>query len=182
MYRCDTCESVITAMPNGRRRPYSGPAMTHIQLGTILAALTFSSLSVHAADPIQTQWNQVCRVTNGRELIVTTTNGDTVQGYCISIDVDGVRVRTKDGKVARIARTALARLEMRRSKGHQLSSLRNDMHEGLKFGFDRLLSPLAPVGLVVVPGTLAWGAVAAPFCLLGDLNDKLAGKREIKLI
>jgi hypothetical protein len=56
------------------------------------------------------------------------------------------------------------------------------MHEGLRQGFEWLFSPYAPLGMVVVPGTVAWGAVAAPFCLLGDLNDKLAGRREIKVI
>jgi hypothetical protein len=160
--------------------------MKHIELKTILvvtlAAVMVPSPPLHAADPIETHWNQVCRVANGRELVVTTANGDTVEGYCISIDVDGIRVKTKDGQVTRIARTALARLEMRRSKGRQLSSLRKEMHEGLKFGFGSLLSPLAPVGLVVVPGTLVWGAVATPFCLLGDLKYKAAGKREIKPI
>jgi hypothetical protein len=159
--------------------------MKHFELKTLLAgtlaAVAVSSLPLLAADPIETPWNQVCRVANGRELVLTTANGGTVQGYCISIDVNGIGVRTKDGQVSRIARTALARLEMRRSKGRQLSSLRKEMHDGLKFGFDSLLSPLAPVGLVVVPGTLVWGAVATPFCFLGDLKYKATGKQEIKL-
>jgi hypothetical protein len=156
--------------------------MTHTQLGTILAALTFSSLALHAADAIETKWTDLCGVSSGHELTITTAGGETVHGYCISLDVDGMRVRTQDGKVKRIARTTLARLEMSRQKGHQLSSLGKGMHNGLKFGFDSLFSPVAPVGLVAIPGTLAWGAVSAPFCILGDLNERLAGKREIKVL
>ena len=41
---------------------------------------------------------------------------------------------------------------------------------------------MAPVGVVAVPATLAWGIVAAPFCLLSDLADEANGVEEIKVI
>jgi hypothetical protein len=37
-----------------------------------------------------------------------------------------------------------------------------------------------PAAVVAIPATLAWGAVSAPFCLLGDLKAKLKGMQEIK--
>lgn len=158
--------------------------MTHNQRNTLfaltLAAATLSSQPLHAAAAIETPWNQVCRVADGHELLVTTANGGTVEGYCVSVDVNGIGVGTKDGRVVQVARKALSRLEIRRSKGHQLSSLRKGMHDGLQFGFNSLLSPLAPVGMVAVPATLAWGAIATPFCVLGDLKAKLTGNQEIR--
>jgi len=139
-------------------------------------------LPLLAANPIETQWNQVCRVADGREMIVTTASGETVQGYCISVDVDGVGIRTRDGQIKHVARTALARLRVHGARGHQLSSLGKGVHDGLKFGVDALLSPEAVLGAVAIPATLAWGAVSTPFCILGDLRDKLSGTREIKPI
>jgi hypothetical protein len=159
--------------------------MSHIELKSFLAvtlAVAVSSPSLFAADSIETHWNEVCRVANGRELVVTTAQGETVQGYCMSIDVNGVGIQTKDGKVAKIARTTLTRLEVYRSKGHQLSSLGKGVRAGLKFGWESLFSPLAPVGLVTLPGTLAWGAFAAPFCVVGDLKYRASGKQEIKVL
>jgi hypothetical protein len=35
-----------------------------------------------------------------------------------------------------------------------------------------VLSPWAPIGLAAVPVLLAWDAVAAPFCLIGDLTHR----------
>ena len=52
----------------------------------------------------------------------------------------------------------------------------------MRWGFEVLLSPYAPLGLAVVPPMLAWRAGAAPFCLLGDLIHQETGSREIKVI
>jgi hypothetical protein len=67
-----------------RGAPYSELTMKHIQLN-ITAVLTFlaltaSSLPLSAGEPIATTWNQVCNVAGGRELVVTTTTGEAVEG------------------------------------------------------------------------------------------------------
>jgi len=160
--------------------------MKHTKLTTTFA-LAFAALAITATplladDTIKTPWNQVCRAANNREMIVTTASGETVEGYCISVDVDGVGVRTKTGQVKHIARTTLARLQVRRANGHNLSALGKGVHDGLKFGVNALLSPEAMLGVVAIPATLTWGAVSTPFCILGDLRDKLAGSQEIKLL
>jgi len=139
-------------------------------------------MPLRAADTVETNWNQVCRVSHGRELLLTTATGDQVRGSCFSVDVDELGVKTKSGQVTRIARTALARIEMASSRGRRLHALGNAMHDGLKFGAKTLFSPMAPIGLVALPGTLAWGAIAAPFCALGDLEDPGSARQEIKLI
>jgi hypothetical protein len=37
------------------------------------------------------------------------------------------------------------------------------------------------LGLVAIPATVAWGAVAAPFCLLGDLGDNGPVTQDVKI-
>jgi hypothetical protein len=155
-------------------------AFASIRFLTLPAAIAWA-LPLHAAGPTEVPWNEVCRVAAARELVITTANGDTVDGYCVSISVDEMAINTRNRGVVKVARKALSRIQMHRSKGHQLSSLGKAMHKGLNYGFDGLLSPYAPLGIVAVPSILAWGAVAAPFCLLGDLKDKVTGKQEIKV-
>lgn len=141
--------------------------------------------ATHAAGPATVQWNEVCRVAGNRQLSITTQKGETIQGYCTAITVNEISLTTKDQRVVKIARSALARIRAIRvvnTKGHALASLGKGMHEGLRSGFGWLLSPAAPVGLVVVPGTLAWGAIAAPFCLIGDLVHVTRGGVEIEEI
>ena len=157
--------------------------MTQFQLNiTSLVALigvTALPLTLYASDPISVPWDQVCRVSTGHELLATTASGDTVEGFCVGIDVNEITVRTNDRKVVKIARNTLSRLEMHRGNGHQFRSLRAGVYGNLKWGFDALLSPRMLAGAVAIPGTLAWGAVTTPFCLLGDLKAKVIGMREI---
>ena len=148
----------------------------------VLLAPLLSTLPLRADDALEVQWNKVCQVAYGRELLVRTANGEMVRGVCLSVNVDAMMVRTRDNKVVRVARGALSRLEMYRSPSHQLRSLGKGMHTGLREGFRELLSPEAVAGMVLIPGTVAWGAVSAPFCALGDLKAKLDGTRQIKPI
>jgi hypothetical protein len=145
-------------------------------------ALAFGSLTLCAAEPKEVPWNEVCRAAQGRELLVTTTTGSTVAGYCVVIDVNEIGVKTTDRGIVKVARTALSKLSVERARGHQLRSLGRGVHKGLHKGTEYLLSPMAPIGLVVVPATLAWGAFSAPFCVIGDLKAKAAGSEEIKPI
>lgn len=161
-------------------RAYSGFDMKRTHLSIIVTLLAVTSL--RAADPVNVPWNKLCQAARGGEMRVTTVTGDTVDGYCVAIDVNQLSVTTKDKGIVKIARTALSRLEVNNTKGHQLRALHKDVHKGLTSSLDDLLSPKAPIGIVGVPLVLGWGAVAAPFCLLGDLRSKLVGKRELKPI
>jgi hypothetical protein len=181
---------------NGARREavphlYGGARRTLCAWATIrflmLSAVIAWTLPLHATEQVEVRWSEVCRVADGHQLTITTTNGDTVDGYCMSINVDEMAVTTKDRRVVKVARAALSRIQMQMQpspKGHYLRSLGKGMHEGFRQGFSWLLSPYAPLGLVVVPGTVAWGAIAAPFCLLGDLKDNTISEqsKEIKVI
>jgi len=161
--------------------------MKHIQLASIRflplgAVLAVCSPLLHAADAIEVRWSEVCSVARGRQLIISTTNGDVVYGNCMSINVDAIAISSIDHRVVRIARNTLARIQMRETTGPQLASLGRGVRSSLKQGVGFLFSPLAPVGIVQVPGTLAWGAVAAPFCLLRDLTQRAPHDREIKVL
>ena len=126
-----------------------------------------------AVGPVAVPWNEICRVAGNRELSITKQNGETVQGHCSRIDVDEIVVATKDHRLIRIARSGLLSIRLVRrtyARKHALASLRKGMHEGFRNGFEWLFSPYAPLGLVVIPATLAWGAVAAPFCLIGEFG------------
>jgi hypothetical protein len=149
----------------------------------LASALMAWTLPLHAAEQIEAPWTEVCKVAGDHRITVTTVNGDTVEGYCLAIGVDQMSVTTSDHKVIKIARAALAQIQMRRERrSHQLTSLRHGMRAGLRQEFEWLLSPYAPLGLVALPATVAWGAMAAPFCLIGDLTDKMRGGQVIKVI
>jgi hypothetical protein len=108
---------------------------------------------------------------------IQTSNGNVVEGSCFSVGVDEVAVRTKDQKVVRVARSVLSRITL--APDHQVKSLGRDIHHGLATGVHTLFSPLAPLGIVTIPATLAWGAVAAPFCLIGDLVARNKGETTV---
>jgi hypothetical protein len=151
---------------------------------TVTVWMTMGMSAARAAGPVTVDWHNVCRTARDRELSLTTQAGETVHGYCMSINVDEIAITTQDHRVVKIARSTLARIRVRRAgaKGHQLASLGRGMREGLQTGFKWLLTPAAPVAIVLVPGTLAWGAFAAPFCALGDLSNKIGGSEEIKVL
>jgi hypothetical protein len=86
-----------------------------------------------------------------------------------------------DRKVVTVAKSAIAALRVHRARGHRLSALFKGLGQGFKDGTSLLFSPAAPAGLVVLPGTVAWGAIATPFCLLGDGIDLLERDYTIKV-
>lgn len=148
-----------------------------------VSAIVAWTLPLRAAGQIEVGWHDVCRVAAGHQLVLKTVQGKTTDGYCISITADEIAVVTKDKRAVTIARASPSRIQMYRPRhGHQLSTLGSGMRKSLRFGFDSLFTPYAPLGLAVVPGTVAWGAVAAPFCLLSDLKNKVTRKQEIKVI
>ena len=125
---------------------------------------------VHAAD-LQARWNDLCRVAAGRQLNVTTSDGATLRGSCASTGADGLSLSTNQ-RVVKIARSTLSRIQLYQpGNGHHLADLGQGMSKSFHKGFVWLFSPAAPLGLVAIPATVAWGAVSAPFCLLGDMGD-----------
>ncbi|HEY3738274.1 MAG TPA: hypothetical protein VGL53_00445 [Bryobacteraceae bacterium] len=146
-----------------------------------LAALTLPCFAGTGESPIKTHWENVCAISDGKQLIVTTETGEVVEGYCISVDVNKIAIRTLDHRFVQVSRSALMKLEMQRPKAHQLASLGRGVKKGLHRGVQDLFSPMAIGGMVLIPATLAWGAVSTPFCILGDLFATEERRREIKV-
>jgi hypothetical protein len=153
--------------------------MTHI-----FRSFAFCTLAawapLHAAD-LQTRWNDLCRVAGAHQLNVTTSDGKTVSGSCASTDADGLSL-TSNQRVIKIARSTLSRIQMYQpGSGHHLADLGDGMSKSFRKGFGWLFSPAAPLGLVAIPATVAWGVVSAPFCLLGDMGDNGPVTQDIKV-
>jgi hypothetical protein len=152
--------------------------MKHILFASFTTVLICSPSLRAGTDEMP--WSSVCRVSHEHRLTITTTNGDTEEGYCTGINVDEITL-TKDQRVVKIARNTISRLQMHRTKDHQKAALWKGVGHGLRDGVDWLFSPHAPAGMVMVPSSLAWGVVASPFCLIADVADLLAGDNEIKV-
>ena len=138
-------------------------------------------LPIHAASDIHARWSDLCHVAGNHQLNVTTADGAVVSGSCTGTDADALSL-TANQRVVKIARSTLTRIQMYQpGNGHHLADLGNSMSKSFAKGFGWLFSPAAPLGLVAIPATIAWGAVAAPFCLLGDLGDDGAITQDIKV-
>jgi hypothetical protein len=150
-----------------------------IRFLTLSAALAWA-FPVHAADDLHAPWNDLCRVVVGHQLNVTTSDGKTVSGSCSSTDADGLSL-TANQRIVKIARSTLTRIQMYQPGNHHLADLGNGMSKSFRRGFGWLFSPAAPLGLLTIPATVAWGAMAAPFCLLGDLGDNGPVTQDVKI-
>jgi hypothetical protein len=135
----------------------------------ILLAFSAPAQSPTPTPDTPVEWPNLCTNTARELLVVTTERGDTIQGYCVFVQHDELTVRTVDGKMVKIARGTLKKVLALTVPEHRLKALGKGMKHGLRDGVKMTFSPLAPLGLAVIPGTLAWGAVATPFCILGDL-------------
>ena len=143
----------------------------------ILFAFSAPAQSPAPAPETSVEWPNLCANAAKDLLVVTTESGDTIEGYCVFVQHDELTVRTVDGKVVKIARGTLKKVLALTVPEHRLKALGKDMKGGFHNGMKMTFSPLAPIGLVVIPGTLAWGVVAAPFCALGDLFGHKATQR-----
>jgi hypothetical protein len=173
-------ESVTNTAMNLRSEPYSGITMKYKVCFLVLATMLAGTLPTFAAT-IHARWNDLCQVARNRPLSVTTSDGQTVNGACTSTDADVLSLNSNQ-RIVKIARATLTRIQLYQPGNHHLADLGRGMSKGFQTGFGWLFSPAAPLGLVVIPATVAWGAMAAPFCLLGDLADNGPVTQEIKVI
>ena len=151
-----------------------------------LLPLAFAVLSGSAGVPllsaqesVDVAWSHVCQAARGRQMRLTTNTGETVEGYCTSVNGHDISLRMQDHRTVKIAGSAMTRIVVSPQQ-HQLQALGRDMRKSLKTGLRVLLTPMAPAGIALIPGTLAWGAVAAPFCVAGDLFARKSTETEIR--
>jgi hypothetical protein len=148
---------------------------------SLFAVGVLATLAPLRAADVQTRWDNLCRFAGTRQLNVTTSDGTTVSGSCTSTDADALSLSSNQ-RIVKIARSTLTRIQMYQpGNGHHLADLGSGMSKSFRMGFGWLFSPAAPLGLVTIPATIAWGAVAAPFCLLGDMGDNGPVTQDIKV-
>jgi hypothetical protein len=142
-----------------------------LRFSIVLFALA-GSTALRAQNSVQLPWNQVCNYTNSRDshkVQITTLSGETVEGVCFAVTVDEIQITTKSG-LQKIARSQLTRVKMYDiAPRRQLAHLGKNVAKGLVGSAGMLPTQWGFVGLVGIPATLAWGALAAPFCLFGDI-------------
>ena len=81
-----------------------------------MIAAARSELSAQSS--VRVRWEQICTASDGHELTVTTSDGNSAQGYCFGVDVDGIRVNSPTQGVVKIARKTLSRIELESKKGN----------------------------------------------------------------
>ena len=146
-----------------------------------LALCTLAAWAPLQAADLQISWNNLCHVTGTHQLNVTTSDGKTVSGTCGSTLGDELSL-TVNQRAIKIARSTLTRIQMYDpGNGHHLADLGDGLSKSFKKGFGWLFSPAAPLGLIAIPATVAWGAVSAPFCLLGDMGSNGPTTEDIQL-
>lgn len=131
--------------------------------------------ALHAQEVRDVPFTQVCnfanspRFYNSGTVQIKTANGETVEGVCFSVDLNEIQLNTKNG-IVKIARAQLAHVSMIEvPKGHQLRILGKHVGRGISNSAKMIPTEGGIAGVIGVPATLAYGAVAVPFCLLGDL-------------
>ncbi len=146
---------------------------------TIVLAAT---AAVFADNTVEAHWSQECRVADGKQLMLTTTDGQQINGYCFRVNADTLALKTLDKHTVTIARKAIAGMRLRTERGRQVAALGKGVRAGVHQGHIWLFSPHAIAGLIAIPSTLAWGAMSLPFCILGDIGAPNVPDKDLKLV
>jgi hypothetical protein len=148
--------------------------MKHLTTNTLMifAALA-GSAALRAQDSVELPLEGVCQYANGstspRTIQIKTSSGQTVEGVCFTTTVDEIQVKTPQG-IVNIARAQLSRVTLVDIQAHhQLRHLFKHVGKGLDQSAKLIPTEAGLGGLIGIPAILAYGAVATPFCLLGDI-------------
>jgi len=139
---------------------------------TILTLFT-ASLPLLAGDPIKTQWQQLCTTTAGRQITISTSDGNTVRGTCTATSPTALTVRESTEQIRTVERSAVTRISMNgaQPRRHYFLNLHKNVGSALEYEAQGIPTPLAPFAIAAMPVTIAGGWVASPFALIFDLFD-----------
>src|SRR5579884_1568253 len=123
----------------------------------LFAAVPMVSRASAADNYMYVRWTELCRVTGGNELTITTAKGNIVHGHCRSVHTNEIQLSRNFRSAVRIARPNILRIEMKRRLpgGDRLSSLREELGWGFELGTAALCSRYALLGVVLIPSTIA---------------------------
>lgn len=146
----------------------------------LLSSLFPVAARAAAIPPKSVPWNQLCEEFDGKTLVLRERDGSIVKGKCIFVHRKFVSVKTSAPRPLEIKRKDIAHLEAVWPRG-LTAKLGHQVAYGLESGAGLIFSIWAPVGIVMVPATLVWGAVAAPVCLIRDIADRKEHQQEIRI-
>jgi len=134
----------------------------------LMAALTLFLCppSLLADNSIQTRWEQLCSASGGRKLSISTLDGKTIHGKCVSTDATELRLNLGSDNVVSVERSAIKQITAR------------DHHLALAtvwgYCFVAMIATAYtawPLDIVVAPIAVGAGVVASPFALMLDLFE-----------
>lgn len=122
--------------------------------------------TLQAAPSEQLLWSQLATRLQGKQVTVKTKDGKSVSGRFFTVGRDGIYF---GGTQNKIPRDGVQSLHWEAPDAHQTEKLGNMLGHAYRHSGSLLGTPMAPFGVIEIPVITAWGAAAAPFCLLADL-------------
>lgn len=127
---------------------------------------------------VRVEWTDVCKAAAG-DPVTVEADGKTLTGFCTSVTVEELVLRTRENRLVTIARSKLSRILATHATSSGLVALRDQTGSNLRSTLRTIFSPSAVTGLVRLPFVVGYSAVALPFCALHDLFHR-SDTREIK--
>jgi hypothetical protein len=134
----------------------------HVAIAAIMVAFT-----TQAAPTDQIHWKDLAAHLKDKLVTITTKDGTKVSGRLAVVRPDGISLN--DGYPRNVPRDSVVSLHWEAPYQSQTRKLGKMLATGYRHSGRLLGTPMGPFGLVELPAITAWGAAAAPFCLLGDL-------------
>jgi hypothetical protein len=125
------------------------------------------SFTLQAAPAEQIRWKDLAARLQGKLVTITTKDGRSLHGQFLTVRPEGIYMGGVPQE--KISREAVVSLHWEAPFKSQTQKLGNMLAHAYRHSGKLLGTPMGPFGLVELPVITAWGAAAAPFCLLGDL-------------
>ena len=143
-----------------------------------IVTLFLCPLSLVADNSIKTRWEQLCTAVGGRRLSISTVQGETVQGKCMSTDATTVRLNQGAGQVVSVERTGIKQITAK------------DPHHALSLIWEYCLGAITvleytpigpPLAFILAPVVATGGVIASPIALLLDLFE-VSGRERVEVL
>jgi len=125
------------------------------------------AFTLQAAPSEQLLWKDLAAKLQGKQVTVKMKDGKSISGRFFTVGRDGIFF--SGGAPDKIPRDAVQSLHWETPDAHQTEKLANMLGHAYRHSGSLLGTPMAPFGVIEIPVITAWGAAAAPFCLLADL-------------
>jgi hypothetical protein len=140
-------------------------ALAHFRRLAVLASAVI--LSTQAAPSETLRWKDLTNYLRGKVVTITTKDGRSLKGKDFAVRPDSILIT--DGAPVSVPRQAVLSLHWESIHEAETHKLGRMLSHGYRHSFGLLGTPAGPFALVELPAITAWGAAAAPFCILGDL-------------